>query len=170
MAARSIGSLTLSFGLVAIPVKLYGTGESSSGIRARMASCRLSRTRRQVWCERRQRVVSTPTAGEGRLRRRRAAVRRVGGYGVYERSYPFTRDDSFRWHLANTTVTGTGAEVEAFLARGEALLAAGIFPAPSGEWPSIPGPAYLGRHGCSRPSDQWRWLGFAPCVPGRRRS
>src|SRR3954469_24623997 len=32
MAARSIGSLTISFGLVAIPVKLYSATQSSSGI------------------------------------------------------------------------------------------------------------------------------------------
>src|ERR1700730_3636925 len=32
MAARSIGSLTLSFGLVSIPVKLYSATESSSSI------------------------------------------------------------------------------------------------------------------------------------------
>jgi DNA end-binding protein Ku len=32
MAARSIGSLTLSFGLVAIPVKLYSATQSGSGI------------------------------------------------------------------------------------------------------------------------------------------
>jgi DNA end-binding protein Ku len=32
MAARSIGSLTLSFGLVAIPVKLYSAAQSGSGV------------------------------------------------------------------------------------------------------------------------------------------
>jgi DNA end-binding protein Ku len=32
MAARSIGTATISFGLVSIPVKLFTTGESSSGI------------------------------------------------------------------------------------------------------------------------------------------
>jgi DNA end-binding protein Ku len=32
MAARSIGSTTVSFGLVSVPVKLYSTGESSSRI------------------------------------------------------------------------------------------------------------------------------------------
>lgn len=34
------------------------------------------------------------------------------------------------------------AEREAFLARGRALLDAGVFPAPSGEWPAIPWPAF----------------------------
>src|SRR3989475_10336389 len=32
MAARSIGSLTISFGLVAIPVKLYSSTQSASAI------------------------------------------------------------------------------------------------------------------------------------------
>ncbi len=32
MAARSIASLTLSFGLVSIPVKLYSATESSSSL------------------------------------------------------------------------------------------------------------------------------------------
>ena len=32
MAARSIGSLTISFGLVAIPVKLYSATEASRSI------------------------------------------------------------------------------------------------------------------------------------------
>lgn len=36
MAARSIASGTISFGLVAIPVKLYSTGESSSDVRFNM--------------------------------------------------------------------------------------------------------------------------------------
>ena len=36
MAARSIASLTLSFGLVSIPIKLYSTGEASAGIHLNM--------------------------------------------------------------------------------------------------------------------------------------
>ena len=36
----------------------------------------------------------------------------------------------------------TDAEVAAFVSRAEALLAAGVFPAPSGEWPAIPWPAF----------------------------
>jgi DNA end-binding protein Ku len=32
MAARSIGTLTISFGLVAIPVKLYSATQSSASI------------------------------------------------------------------------------------------------------------------------------------------
>lgn len=35
----------------------------------------------------------------------------------------------------------TGPEVDAFVARGEALLDAAVFPAPSGDWPAIPWPA-----------------------------
>lgn len=36
----------------------------------------------------------------------------------------------------------TGAEIGAFLDRGRSLLEAGAFPAPSGEWPAIPWPAF----------------------------
>jgi uncharacterized repeat protein (TIGR03843 family) len=36
----------------------------------------------------------------------------------------------------------SSAEVDAFVARGERLLADGVFPAPSGEWPAIPWPAF----------------------------
>ncbi|HSX66494.1 SCO1664 family protein, partial [Nocardioides sp.] len=35
----------------------------------------------------------------------------------------------------------SGPEVDAFLARGRALLEAAVFPAPSGDWPAIPWPA-----------------------------
>ena len=38
MAARSIASLTLGFGLVSIPVKLYSATESSSAIRFKLMS------------------------------------------------------------------------------------------------------------------------------------
>jgi len=36
----------------------------------------------------------------------------------------------------------TAAEVAAFHARCAALLEAGVFPAPSGDWPAIPWPAF----------------------------
>ncbi|RPH66227.1 MAG: Ku protein, partial [Burkholderiales bacterium] len=36
MAARSIASLTLSFGLVSIPVKLYSATEASSAVKFNM--------------------------------------------------------------------------------------------------------------------------------------
>jgi hypothetical protein len=36
MAARSIASLSLSFGLVSIPVKLYSATESSASVRFNM--------------------------------------------------------------------------------------------------------------------------------------
>ena len=36
MAARSIASLSLSFGLVSIPVKLYSATESSAAVRFNM--------------------------------------------------------------------------------------------------------------------------------------
>lgn len=35
----------------------------------------------------------------------------------------------------------SGAEVDAFIARGRALLEAAVFPEPSGDWPAIPWPA-----------------------------
>src|SRR5678809_780169 len=51
MAARSIGSLTISFGLVAIPVKLYSATEASQHISFNMLhkTCG-SRLRQQYFC------------------------------------------------------------------------------------------------------------------------
>jgi DNA end-binding protein Ku len=51
MAARSIGSLTISFGLVAIPVKLYSATEASRGISFNLLhkTCG-SRLRQQYFC------------------------------------------------------------------------------------------------------------------------
>ena len=51
MAARSIGSLTISFGLVAIPVKLYSATEASRGISFNLlhSTCG-SRLRQQYFC------------------------------------------------------------------------------------------------------------------------
>ena len=51
MAARSIGSLTISFGLVAIPVKLYSATEASQHISFNMlhSTCG-SRLRQQYFC------------------------------------------------------------------------------------------------------------------------
>ncbi len=51
MAARSIGSLTISFGLVAIPVKLYSATEASHGISFNLLhkTCG-SRLRQQYFC------------------------------------------------------------------------------------------------------------------------
>lgn len=50
MAARSIASLTLSFGLVSIPVKLYSATESADGIRFNFLHTCGSRVRQQYVC------------------------------------------------------------------------------------------------------------------------
>lgn len=51
MAARSIGSLTISFGLVAIPVKLYSATQASAGIHFNMLHRKCgSRLRQQYVC------------------------------------------------------------------------------------------------------------------------
>ena len=47
MAARSIASLSLSFGLVSIPIKLYSATESSSAIRFKLMGAGGSRVRQQ---------------------------------------------------------------------------------------------------------------------------
>src|SRR6476661_9940993 len=51
MAARSIGTLTISFGLVAIPVKLYSATEAARGISFNFLhkTCG-SRLRQQYFC------------------------------------------------------------------------------------------------------------------------
>src|SRR6267143_4936426 len=58
MAARSIGSLTLSFGLVAIPVKLYSSTQSANTISFNMLhkGCG-SRLRQQYVCLKHATVV-----------------------------------------------------------------------------------------------------------------
>jgi DNA end-binding protein Ku len=57
MAARSIASLSLSFGLVSIPVKLYSATESSGTIRFNMLAKDGSRLKQQYISEKDQRVV-----------------------------------------------------------------------------------------------------------------
>jgi DNA end-binding protein Ku len=57
MAARSIASLTLSFGLVSIPVKLYSATESSATIRFNLLSKDGSRLKQQYVSEKDQTVV-----------------------------------------------------------------------------------------------------------------
>jgi len=47
MAARSIASLSLSFGLVSIPIKLYSATENSSAIHFKLMSAAGSRVRQQ---------------------------------------------------------------------------------------------------------------------------
>lgn len=57
MAARSIASLTLSFGLVSIPVKLYSATESSASIRFNLLSKDGSRLKQQYVSEKDGKVV-----------------------------------------------------------------------------------------------------------------
>jgi len=57
MAARSIASLTLSFGLVSIPVKLYSATESSATVRFNLLSKDGSRLKQQYVSEKDQKVV-----------------------------------------------------------------------------------------------------------------
>jgi DNA end-binding protein Ku len=58
MAARAIGSATVSFGLVSIPVKIYSTGESRSSVRFNMlhAECG-TRVKQQYVCPTHDEVV-----------------------------------------------------------------------------------------------------------------
>ncbi len=57
MAARSIASLTLSFGLVSIPVKLYSATETSSAVRFNLLAKDGSRLKQQYVSEKDQTVV-----------------------------------------------------------------------------------------------------------------
>ena len=57
MAARSIASLTLSFGLVSIPVKLYSATESSASVKFNMLAKDGSRLKQQYVSEKDQSVV-----------------------------------------------------------------------------------------------------------------
>ena len=57
MAARSLASLTLSFGLVSIPVKVYSATESSASVRFNLLSKDGSRVRQQYVSEKDHKVV-----------------------------------------------------------------------------------------------------------------
>ena len=57
MAARSIASLSLSFGLVSIPVKLYSATESSATVRFNMLDKDGSRLKQQYVSEKDQHIV-----------------------------------------------------------------------------------------------------------------
>jgi DNA end-binding protein Ku len=57
MAARSIASLSLSFGLVSIPVKLYSATESTASVRFNMLDKDGARLKQQYVSEKDQRVV-----------------------------------------------------------------------------------------------------------------
>jgi DNA end-binding protein Ku len=66
MAARSIGSLTISFGLVAIPVKLYSATEASRQISFNLLhkTCG-SRLRQQYFCVKEDVPVSRDEMAKG---------------------------------------------------------------------------------------------------------
>ncbi len=57
MAARSIASLSLTFGLVSIPVKLYSATESSANVRFNLLAKDGSRVRQQYVSEKDQQIV-----------------------------------------------------------------------------------------------------------------
>lgn len=57
MAARSIASLTLSFGLVSIPVRLYSATESASEIRFNMLTKSGERVKQQYISEKTRKVA-----------------------------------------------------------------------------------------------------------------
>src|ERR1700686_1796266 len=58
MAGRSMGSGTISFGLVSVPIKLYSTGNSSSGVSLNLlhAECK-SRVKQQYICPKDEKIV-----------------------------------------------------------------------------------------------------------------
>src|SRR5690606_24690791 len=66
MAARSIGSLTISFGLVAIPVKLYSATQSSNAISFNLLhkDC-VSRLKQQYICAKEGTVVERDAMVKG---------------------------------------------------------------------------------------------------------
>ncbi|QBQ99795.1 Ku protein [Paraburkholderia pallida] len=65
MAARSIASLSLSFGLVSIPVKLYTATESSSDVRFHMLAPDGSRVKQQYVSEKTGEVVERSSMNKG---------------------------------------------------------------------------------------------------------
>ena len=72
MAARSIASLTLGFGLVSIPVKLYSATESSASIRFNLLAKDGSRVRQQYVSEKDGKVVERADGLQ-------AAIKAAGG-------------------------------------------------------------------------------------------
>lgn len=65
MAARSLASLTLSFGLVSIPVKLYSATESSGAVRFNMLAPDGSRLKQQYVSEKTGKVVERAAMVKG---------------------------------------------------------------------------------------------------------
>ena len=66
MAARSIGSATISFGLVSVPVNLFSSSESSASVSFNMlhTSCG-SRLKQQYICSKEGTVVEKDEVGKG---------------------------------------------------------------------------------------------------------
>lgn len=66
MAAHALGSATISFGLVAIPVKLFSTGQSSSTISFRMVHKKCGTPLKQQYiCPTDNEIVSRDDTGKG---------------------------------------------------------------------------------------------------------
>ena len=76
MAARSIASLSLSFGLVSIPVKLYSATESSATVRFNMLAKDGSRLKQQYVSEKDQHGRRARRDGQG-LRVREGPLRHL---------------------------------------------------------------------------------------------
>src|SRR5216117_284447 len=58
MAARSIGTATISFGLVTVPVRLYAAGESASGVSFNLLHGKCgSRLKQQYICPKDEEIV-----------------------------------------------------------------------------------------------------------------
>ena len=66
MAARSIGSATISFGLVSVPVNLYSSSESSASVSFNMLHKKCgSRLKQQYICPKEGTVVEKDEIGKG---------------------------------------------------------------------------------------------------------
>lgn len=65
MAARSLASLSLSFGLVSIPVKLYTATETAASIRFNLLSKEGARVKQQYISEKTDKVVERPDLVKG---------------------------------------------------------------------------------------------------------
>ena len=65
MSARSIASLTLSFGLVSIPVRLYSAAESAASVKFNLLAKDGSRLKQQYVSEKDQKVVARTDMAKG---------------------------------------------------------------------------------------------------------
>ena len=66
MAARSIGSATISFGLVSVPVNLFSSSESSAAISFNMLHAKCgSRLKQQYICAQEGSVVEKDEVNKG---------------------------------------------------------------------------------------------------------